>query len=80
MNDKLNDIQKELYKNEADKHVCEQELYNSKKEYIERILKTEGEYMKSCLGEDNKPIKFKKPLSVRVNDFLNRLKTVFNIN
>lgn len=68
----------ELSKNKADEIIVKQELERNKNEFIKDIQTSLGQEIKS--GYYNKPIKYKKPFSVKFKEFIIKLKTVVGWN
>lgn len=67
----------ELSKNKADEYIVKVELENAKKKYINYIENDfNKEFREDNLSEINKPIKYKKPFSLKMKDFFNRLSEI----
>ena len=65
-NDK--EIALELAKNKTDEIIVKQELNSAKDKFINDLKNTFGEEMKMDFKELNKPIKLKKPFSMKIKE------------
>lgn len=75
MNENELQLSKELHKNEIDRVVAEIELENAKRHCAENILKV-GDLTPYLV---QKPIKIKKPLSMRIRQRFMKIKEKFAI-
>lgn len=66
----------ELAKNKADEFVIRKELDMAKQQLINELNSGLGEEIKFNFKDLNKPIKFRKPLSLKIRDFFNRINKV----
>ena len=69
-NDK--EIALELAKNKTDEIIVKQELNSAKDKFINDLKNTFAEEMK-------KPIKLKKPFSMKIKEFLNKINNVLGL-
>lgn len=76
-NDK--EIALELAKNKTDEIIVKQELNSAKDKFINDLKNTFGEEMKMDFKELNKPIKLKKPFSMKIKEFLNKINNVLGL-
>ena len=76
-NDK--EIALELAKNKTDEIIVKQELNSAKDKFINDSKNTFGEEMKMDFKELNKPIKLKKPFSMKIKEFLNKINNVLGL-
>ena len=76
-NDK--EIALELAKNKTDEIIVKQELNSAKDKFINDLKNTFGEEMKMDFKELNKPIKLKKPFSMKIKEFLNKVNNVLGL-
>ena len=76
-NDK--EIALELAKNKTDEIIVKQELNSAKDKFINDLKDTFGEEMKMDFKELNKPIKLKKPFSMKIKEFLNKINNVLGL-
>ena len=76
-NDK--EIALELAKNKTDEIIVKQELNSAKDKFINDLKNTFGEEMKMYFKELNKPIKLKKPFSMKIKEFLNKINNVLGL-
>ena len=76
-NDK--EITLELAKNKTDEIIVKQELNSAKDKFINDLKNTFGEEMKMDFKELNKPIKLKKPFSMKIKEFLNKINNVLGL-
>lgn len=76
-NDK--EIALELAKNKTDEIIVKQELNSAKDKFINDLKNTFGEEMKMDFKELNKPIKLKKPFSIKIKEFLNKINNVLGL-
>ena len=76
-NDKV--IALELAKNKTDEIIVKQELNSAKDKFINDLKNTFGEEMKMDFKELNKPIKLKKPFSMKIKEFLNKINNVLGL-
>ena len=76
-NDK--EIALELAKNKTDEIIVKQELNSAKDKFINDLKNTFGEEMKMDIKELNKPIKLKKPFSMKIKEFLNKINNVLGL-
>ena len=76
-NDK--EIALELAKNKTDEIIVKQELNSAKDKFINDLKNTFGEEMKMDFRELNKPIKLKKPFSMKIKEFLNKINNVLGL-
>ena len=76
-NDK--EIALELAKNKTDEIIVKQELNSAKDKFINDLKNTFGEEMKMDFKELNKPIKLKKPFSMKIKEFLNKINNILVI-
>lgn len=77
VNDK--EIALELAKNKTDEIIVKQELNSAKDKFINDLKNTFGEEMKMDFKELNKPIKLKKPFSMKIKEFLNKINNVLGL-
>ena len=76
-NDK--EIALEIAKNKTDEIIVKQELNSAKDKFINDLKNTFGEEMKMDFKELNKPIKLKKPFSMKIKEFLNKINNVLGL-
>ena len=76
-NDK--EIALELAKNKTDEIIVKQELNSAKDKFINDLKNTFGEEMKMDFKELTKPIKLKKPFSMKIKEFLNKINNVLGL-
>lgn len=76
-NDK--EIALEIAKNKTDEIIVKQELNSAKDKFINDLKNTFGEEMKMDFKELNKPIKLKKPFSLKIKEFLNKINNVLGL-
>lgn len=76
-NDK--EIALELAKNKTDEIIVKQELNSAKDKFINDLKNTFGEEMKMDFKELNKPIKLKKPFSMKIKEFLIKINNVLGL-
>ena len=76
-NDK--EIALEIAKNKTDEIIVKQELNSAKDKFINDLKNTFGEEMKMDFKDLNKPIKLKKPFSMKVKEFLNKINNVLGL-
>ena len=76
-NDK--EIALELAKNKTDEIIVKQELNSAKDKCINDLKNTFGEEMKMDFKELNKPIKLKKPFSMKIKESLNKINNVLGL-
>ena len=76
-NDK--EIALELAKNKTDEIIVKQELNSAKDKFINDLKNTFGEEMKMDFKELNKTIKLKKPFSMKIKEFLNKINNVLGL-
>ena len=76
-NDK--EIALELAKNKTDEIIVKQELNSAKDKFINDLKNTFDEEMKMDFKELNKPIKLKKPFSMKIKEFLNKINNVLGL-
>ena len=76
-NDK--EIALELAKNKTDEIIVKQELNSAKDKFINDLKNTFGEEMKMDFKELNKPIKLKKPFSMKIKESLNKINNVLGL-
>ena len=76
-NDK--EIALELAKNKTDEIIVKQELNSAKDKFINDLKNTFGEEMKMDFKKLNKPIKLKKPFSMKIKEFLNKINNVLGL-
>lgn len=76
-NDK--EIALELAKNKTDEIIVKQELNSAKDKFINDLKNTFAEEMKMDFKELNKPIKLKKPFSMKFKEFLNKINNVLGL-
>lgn len=70
----------ELAKNKADAYVALKELNTSKQNFIEEINNGLGEEIKGFIDSGcNKPVKIKKPFSLKLSEFFDKIKTVIGL-
>lgn len=70
-----NEFQKELERNESNKQLINAELEASKKKWVEYIVKNQGE-----ICSNPHPLIVKKKKSVRIKEFIKKVKTIFGLN
>lgn len=73
------EITLELAKNKTDEIIVKQELDLAKRKLIEDLENGLGEEMKMDFKDLNKPIKLKKPFSLKVKDFFNKINKVLGV-
>ena len=73
------EIALELAKNKTDEIIVKQELNSAKDKFINDLKNTFGEEMKMDFKELNKPIKLKKPFSMKIKEFLNKINNVLGL-
>lgn len=76
-NDK--EIALEIAKNKTDEIIVKQELNSAKDKFINDLKNTFGEEMKMDFKDLNKPIKLKKPFSMKIKEFLNKINNVLGL-
>ena len=76
-NDK--EIALEIAKNKTDEIIVKQELNSAKDKFINELKNTFGDEMKMDFKELNKPIKLKKPFSLKIKEFLNKINNVLGL-
>lgn len=76
-NDK--EIALELAKNKTDEIIVKQELNSAKDKFINDLKNTFAEEMKMDFKELNKPIKLKKPFSMKIKEFLIKINNVLGL-
>lgn len=76
-NDK--EIALEIAKNKTDEIIVKQELNSAKDKFINELKNTFGDEMKMDFKELNKPIKLKKPFSMKIKEFLNKINNVLGL-
>jgi hypothetical protein len=73
------EIMIELAKNRSDEIIVRQELESEKKKFIESLKNGMGEEIKMNTNELNRPIKYRKPFKMKVQEFLNNTKKVMGL-
>lgn len=76
-NDK--EIALEIAKNKTDEIIVKQELNSAKDKFINELKNTFGDEMKMDFKELNKPIKLKKPFSMKIKEFFNKINNVLGL-
>jgi len=74
------ELTKELAKNKADEIIIKEELENFKIKFIDEIRNITGEEIASFdFNAPLTPIKYKKPLKIKIKDFFNKIGKVLDI-
>ena len=75
--DSRKEIEIEIAKNRADEIVSRRELDAEKKKMIDKMLNGMGDEIRKTSGDIPKPVKIRKPFTVRLWEFFNKINRIF---